>query len=85
MELRAFFDELKDCYLNEKHDFIWEWEQVCSSSDSKRESAKDFVYYIAFNLSKNILHGPLPSHLHSRMILESNKWGKKYCEFMEGK
>jgi hypothetical protein len=81
MELRAFFEELRDCYLNEKHDFVWDWDQV----SSKEESTKDFVYYIAFNLSKNILHGPLPAHLHSRMILDKNAWGKKYCEFMEGK
>jgi hypothetical protein len=84
MELRAFFEELRDCYLNEKQEFIWNWDQV-SSPDKDQQLTKDFVYYIAFNLSKNILHGPLPSHLHSRMVLDNNIWGKKYCEFMEGK
>jgi len=84
MELRAFFEELRDCYLNEKHEFIWEWERI-ETSTQPEDSTKNFVYYIAFNLSKNILHGPLPSHLHSRMVLEKNIWGKKYCDFLEGK
>jgi hypothetical protein len=91
-ELKMFFEELKDCYVKEKQSFNWEWEQIAKPTAvianppyKSIESCREFVYYIAYNLGKNILHGPLPSHLHSRMILENSKWGKKYCEFLEGK
>jgi hypothetical protein len=80
-DFKEFFEELKDCYIKEKQDFNWNWNLV--SDDLK--GVEDFVYYIAFNLSKNILHGPLPNHIHTRMVLEKNNWSKKYIEYLEGK
>lgn len=80
-EDQKFFEELKDCYVKEKQEFNWNWDLVV---DNKNKTM-DFLYYIAFNLSKNILHGPLPDHIHTRMVLEKNNWSKKYIEYLEGK
>lgn len=80
-ELRSFFGELRDFYLKEKHDFVWEWDKVATGE----KSTDDFVYFIAFNLSKNILHGPLPSNLHARMIFNKNPWSQRYFDYLEGK
>jgi hypothetical protein len=94
-DLEYFFNELKEHYSKEKQNFPWTWESVLGFGGKSTELAKalgscgatrTFVYYIAYNLSKNILHGPLPSHLHSRMILENkNTWSEKYVKFLEGK
>lgn len=81
-ELRTFFEELRDFHLKEKHDFTWEWDQVCGNNP---EITRDFVHYIAYNLSKNILHGPLPSRLHARMVFEESNWSKRYFDYLEGK
>lgn len=83
-ELRTFFEELKDFHLKEKHEFVWDWEQMIKNTKREGET-RDFVYYIAYNLSKNILHGPLPSSLHSRMIFDTNVWSKRYFDYLEGK
>lgn len=79
-ELESFFNELRDCYSREKQGFPWSWKDM-----GDRDSTRDFVYYIAFNLGKNILHGPLPNNLHSRMILDKNMWSERYVRFLEGK
>lgn len=86
-DLESFFNELKEQYSREKQNFPWSWDGVAKSgyvldSDS---STRNFVYYIAYNLGKNILHGPLPSHLHTRMIFDKNMWSEMYVKFLEGK
>jgi hypothetical protein len=85
-DLESFFNELKDHYSKERQNFPWSWEDINKScnSDSKPQTSHDFVYYIAYNLGKNILHGPLPSHLHSRMIFDKNMWSERYVRFLEG-
>jgi hypothetical protein len=83
-ELRVFFEELKDFHLKEKHEFVWDWGQMLKNTKEQGET-RDFVYYIAYNLSKNILHGPLPSSLHSRMVFDTNVWSKRYFDYLEGK
>lgn len=81
-DLQSFFKELEEQYSKEKQNFPWTWGGV----DSDNATTRTFVYYIAYNLSKNILHGPLPSHLHVRMILDNkNMWSEKYVKFLEGK
>lgn len=80
-EFHSFFDELKEFYQKEKYDFVWEWEKINHSGDATR----DFVYYIAYNLGKNVIHGQLPSHLHARMIFNKNKWSQKYIDYLEGR
>jgi len=82
-DLESFFNELKDQYSKEKQNFPWSWDDIGKEPD--KSTTKDFVYYIAYNLGKNILHGPLPSHLHSRMIFDKNMWTKRYVNFLEGK
>ena len=88
--LEYFFNELKEHYSKEKQNFPWTWESVLGFGDKSLNcrvgDTRAFVHYIAYNLSKNILHGPLPSHLHSRMILEEkNMWSENYVKFLEGK
>lgn len=89
-DLESFFNELKEQYSKEKQNFPWSWENVCTAKsaygvlDSDDSTTRNFVYYIAYNLGKNILHGPLPSHLHSRMILNKNMWSEMYVKFLEG-
>lgn len=74
---KIFFKELRNIYKKENRDFPWDW-------DSIKEN-KSFIYFIAYNLSKNILHGPLPSKIHNRMILDTDDvWSKKYSKFMTG-
>ena len=78
MNEKLFFEELKKIYENENHLFPWDWENI--------KKNKNFNLFIAYNLSKNILHGPLPKTIHSRMTLDSdNIWSKRYSEFMLGK
>lgn len=92
-EFKEFYDELKNCYLKENQKFNWDWtaiEKLSNNSEiisQKPDNVmKDFLHYIAFNLSKNILHGPLPNHIHARMVLDSDtQWGKRYVEYLEGK
>jgi hypothetical protein len=81
-ELEKFFEELKSCYLKEKQNFNWEFDTFSKSGE---ELTKEFLHYIAYNFSKNVIHGPLPSSIHSRMILENNRWSKKYVEYLESK
>jgi hypothetical protein len=89
-DLKSFFNELKEQYCREKQNFPWTWDEVKDTTDlckydHRPKLEKDFVYYIAYNLGKNILHGPLPSHLHSRMIFDKNMWSERYVNFLEGK
>lgn len=87
-DLESFFNELKDQYSKEKQNFPWNWEEIRDATklgNNHTKTGRDFVYYIAYNLGKNILHGPLPSHLHSRMIFDKNMWSEKYVNFLEGK
>jgi len=76
-DLESFFNDLKECYVKERQEFNWNFEKIGDD--------ESFLHYMAYNLSHNILHGPLPDHLHSRMILESNEWSKKYVQYLEGK
>jgi len=91
-DFKKFYEELKDCYIKQNQRFNWDWETIEKLSKNshlisqKSENVmKDFLYYIAFNLSKNILHGPLPNHIHTRMVLDQNNWCKKYVEYLEAK
>lgn len=76
-DLKSFFEELKDLYKEEKRDFVWEWEQIANSKD-----AGLFLCFIAYNLSRDVLHGPLPDHLHSRMVFDKNRWIKEYFSYI---
>lgn len=80
MELQTFFNELRECYKSQRSEFYWTWEEI----SNKNEDVEDFVYYIAFHLSKDILHGPLPDDLHSRMVFTKNKWAAKYIKYLSG-
>ncbi len=77
-DLKSFFEELRDCYKEEKRDFVWEWEDVAKSS----KDVGSFVCFIAYNLSRDVLHGPLPDYLHSRMVFEKNRWTKEYFNYL---
>ena len=78
-DLESFFMELKSQYAKERSPFMWEW-----PINVDPYVAEEMVRFLAFNLSKNVMHGPLPSHLHARMILKSGEeWGRKYVEFLE--
>lgn len=81
-DLQTFFEELKNCYLKEKQNFNFDWKFVSSQGE---QFEKEFLHYIAYNFSKNVIHGPLPSHLHSRMVLDNTKYSKKYVEYLESK
>mgnify|MGYP003349642189 CR=1 FL=1 len=73
-----FFRDVKDCYAKESQEFTWEFDDI-------RRLGDDILFYLSFNLSKNILHGPLPSNLHARMIFNKNPWSKRYFDYLEGK
>lgn len=75
---KEFFDDLKDCYRRENQEISWTWDEMASSA------SEDILFYLAFNLSKNILHGPLPERLHNRMVLESNNFCKSYFKYLSG-
>jgi len=78
-DIESFFMELKSQYAKERSPFLWEWP---ISADPK--DAEEMVRFMAFNLAKNVMHRPLPGHLHSRMILKpGEEWGKKYVDFLE--
>jgi hypothetical protein len=85
-DLMKFFEELKEIYVREKQDFVWKWESVTKNIANKSPAGtRDFLHWVAFNLSKNVLHGPLPDHIHARMVFEKDKWTKKYIDYLEGK
>jgi hypothetical protein len=77
-DLESFFKELKECYSKEGAAFVWDWEEITSVS----KDARMFVYFIAYNLAHNVLHGPLPDYLHSRMVFENNRWTKEYFSYL---
>ena len=80
-EFKAFFDDLKRYYSSENREMSWDWRDLESvASESDRES---ILFYLAFNLSKNVIHGPLPQHLHNRMALEINEFSKAYFNYLE--
>lgn len=88
-DLRIFFEELKNFYEKSHQEFVWTWDQIEKKDrvwNNKKNLTQEFIYYIAYNLSKNVIHGPLPNHLHTRMIFgPNNDWSKKYVEYLEGK
>lgn len=79
-DLEIFFEELKKQHVKERQDFVWDWAGMRNLPSATQS---EFVHFIAFNFAKNILHGPLPDNLHSRMILAGGEWPKKYVEFLE--
>lgn len=88
-DLEVFFRELKQQYVKERQEFVWDWgllKEISESKNamSKQEMLSEMVYFIAYNLAKNVMHGPLPSHLHSRMIFDKGDWSRRYVEFLEG-
>lgn len=77
-ESKAFFDDLKALYAKEKREFHWDWDSVGSNPDKEQ-----VLSYLAYNFSKSVIHGPLPDHLHNRMVLASdNEWSKAYVEYL---
>lgn len=79
---KDFFEELKRCYLREKCDFSWDWDYLNNKGEVDEVFVDEVLFYLAFNLSKNILHGPLPDHLHNRMAFNTNEWSKAYFEYL---
>lgn len=75
---KEFFEDIKECYTKENHKISWNWEDMSS------RSSDEILFYLAFNLSKNILHGPLPDRLHNRMVLEPNSFSKAYFNYLCG-
>lgn len=87
-DLEDFFKELKRGYERERQDFVWDWEELLKTSESKNlppdyDMMTDYVCFIAYNLAKNVLHGRLPKNLHARMMFEKNEWAKRYAIFLE--
>lgn len=76
---KEFFEDVAACYRRENQDISWSWEDISSNKMSE-----EIVFYLAFNLSKNIIHGPLPDRLHNRMILEQNGFSRAYCSYLGG-
>ena len=77
---RLFFEDLKRMYSSENRDIHWGWEELESNSN-----LDGILSYLAYTLSKSIIHGPLPDSLHNRMVLGSgNEWRKAYSEYMKG-
>jgi hypothetical protein len=76
-DLTRFFEELRDIYVKESQEFNWD------ARDVEISGGEELLSYMAFNLSKNILHGPLPDSLHNRMILSSSNWSRLYVEYLE--
>ena len=62
---KVFFEDVKSCYERESHNISWQWEDLESN-----ENGEFILFYLAFNLSKNVIHGPLPDYLHNKMVLE---------------
>lgn len=87
-ELEEFFGELQRQYKLEKQEFVWDWEGVSRTAESRNlppnvDMLTDYVCFIAFNLAKNVMHGQLPDPLHTRMIFNKSEWVNKYIEFLE--
>lgn len=76
---KEFFDELERCYAKEGKGMQWTWESL-----KEKEDMDAILFYSAFSLSKNMLHGPLPDHLHNRMMLSENEWCRAYFRYLEG-
>lgn len=75
---RDFFEELKKCYAREGGEMQWTWESL-----KEKEGMDSILFYMAFSLGKNMLHGPLPDHLHNRMVLSDNEWCRAYLRYLE--
>lgn len=87
-DLEDFFKDLKAQYERERQDFVWGWGDLLETSKNKSlppgcDMLTDYVCFIAYNLAKNVLHGRLPSHLHSRMMFKKSGWVNKYVEFLD--
>lgn len=65
-DLELFFEKIKDVYGKENCKIDWSWEDI------KQQDNEELIFYLALNLSKNIIHGPLPKELHNRMAFENN-------------
>jgi hypothetical protein len=79
-EKRLFFEELARVYSSENRHPNWEWEDIESNSH-----LDEILSYMAYNLSKSVLHGPLPDALHNRMVLgNTNEWNRAYLEYLNG-
>lgn len=76
---KTFFDDLKKHYSSANREMSWDWSDLASKPDREL-----ILFYLAFNLSKNVIHGPLPQHLHNRMALETNQFSKAYFIYLEG-
>lgn len=76
---RSLFEELKRCYLKEGREMQWTWESL-----EGKEDIDYLLFYMAFSLGKNVLHGPLPDSLHNRMMLSDNVWCRAYVEYLGG-
>jgi hypothetical protein len=76
---KVFFEDIKNYYEKESRDISWCWEDLSTMAD-----ARSILFYLAFNLSKNVMHGPLPQHLHNRMALESHQFSKAYFDYLGG-
>lgn len=79
-DLEVFFEELKKQHAKEGQQFEWDWDELKAVPGCV---PSDFLEFVAFNFAKNVLHGPLPNNLHSRMILSCGEWPKKYVEYLE--
>lgn len=85
-DLEVFFRALKVQYAKEGREFVWDWEMLEEISEGRSSPpgmTSEMVHFIAYNLAKNVMHGPLPSHLHSRMIFDRGDWSRRYVEFLE--
>jgi hypothetical protein len=79
-DLEQFFKDLKSCYSKEGREIQWDWDIIVVKDKNDMES---MLFYMAFNLSKSSLHGPLPDHLHNRMMLSENEWSKAYFKYLD--
>lgn len=85
-DLETFFRELKQQYAKERQEFVWEWkelEKISKGRHATPDMLSEMVHFIAYNLSKNLMHGPLPGHLHARMMFDKGDWSRRYVEFLE--
>lgn len=78
---RDFFDELKKCYLKEGKDMWCSWESLNEKGDEDMDA---ILFYMAFSLGRDVLHGPLPDRLHNRMVLSDNGWCRAYIRYLAG-